>query len=140
MKHFILFFTLSLTLFASNLEIEKKIYKTIIYSLFPQKQVIKIWSDDERKNNFLSSLQKILIVQKPSLADMLIINKPLQKTFPQKIIFVTNYPILEKYKDTAIGGFYWQKGRPNIIFLEKNLKKFHISLPDSMQGYIEEDL
>jgi len=139
LKTFIALLLLFLNLFASNLEIEKKIYKTIIYSLFPHKEIIKVWSDDKRKKSFLISIQNITIVKNPKNADILIINKPL-KHIPNKIIFITNYPILKKYKDIAIGGFYWQKGRPNIIFLEKNLKRFHLNLPQSMQEYIEEDL
>ena len=139
MKKLILLLVLSYSLFASNLDIEKKIYRAIIYSIFPNKQTISIWSDDIRKNNFLSSLHKIRIVKEPSSADMLIIEKPL-KTLPDKILFITSYPILEKYKNKAIGGFYWQKGRPNIIFLDKNLKRFDIKLPDSMQEYIEDEL
>jgi len=44
------------------------------------------------------------------------------------------------YKKDIVGGFYWQKGRPNILFLKDNIDKYNIKLPSSMKQYIESEL
>lgn len=36
----------------------------------------------------------------------------------------------------VIGLIFWRKGRPQIIFIEKNLKKFDIQLPEEYKKYI----
>jgi len=126
-------------LFGQNNSVEKKIYTHILYSIYPHKAGIKVWSDDKHKQNLLLSIPKVQFVTDPQKADFLIIqhNKNIQ---PKGVIFVTDYHLLQHYKNQAIGGFYWQKGRPNILFLRKNLQKHHIKLPKDMQEYIEDTL
>jgi len=38
----------------------------------------------------------------------------------------------------VVGGFFWQKGRPNIIFLERRIKALHIQLPQDLQEFVDE--
>jgi hypothetical protein len=126
-------------LFSSDLKTEQKIYEVIIHTLLPQKEEIKVWSDDVSKEKILSSIVGVKSVSSPEEADFLLLSKE-KKVQSKGIRFVTTFRLLEAKQNSVIGGFFWQKGRPNILFLRKNLQKHHIKLPKSMQEYIEDEL
>jgi len=139
LRLFITFFIFTSLVFSSSFEIEKKLYTLIVFSIFPQKTMIKIWTDEPRKKEILLHVKNIQIVNDPESADLIIVKSThLPKT--SALVFVSDYNLLNKYKDRAIGGFYWQKGRPNLLFLSKNLQAFHIELSKNMQEYIEDSL
>ena len=121
------------------MDIQKRIYHTIIDSIFPHKDTIYIWSDTPKKDKFFSNMKNVTLVKTPQEADFLVIKHSLDIK-SKGLKFASSYKILKYYKDDILGGFYWQKGRPNILFLEKNLEKHHIILPKSMHDYIESDL
>jgi len=126
-------------LLAESNSIERKIYTHILYSLYPQQTAIKVWSDDANKLKLLQNIPRIKVVQNPKEADIIVLQK--SKNVPgDALLFVTDYHLLEHYKKRAIGGFYWQKGRPNILFLKPNLLKHNIQLPKDMQEYIEDTI
>ena len=140
MKKILILLCYSIILFADSFSIEKQIYTHIIDALYPQKAtIVKVWTDDTSKLKILQSIPQVKIVKKPQEADFLVVHK--EKNLQSKgLIFTTDYHTLEVYKERAIGGFYWQKGRPNILFLRQNLKKYHIKLPEDMQEYVEDSL
>ena len=103
---FLLFFIV--TLFASNMEYELKIYKTLLDNIFPQKESIRVWSDCSKKKRLLTNLANVKIVNEINDADILIANK--QKDLPKnKIIFTTNYLILKNTSTLELIGqtFYF---------------------------------
>lgn len=125
---------------ASDLKTEQKIYKLIIHTLLPNKQTYKVWSDTKHNRELLATTPHVILVNSPKDADFLLLNNDNNLTNTKAIIFVTDFQLLEKMKNSAVGGFFWQKGRPNILFLRKNLQKYKISLPESMQEFIEEEI
>ena len=137
----IIFLCLFIPLIAitSDLRTEQKIYKLIIHSLLPQKKEIKVWSDTPQNRAILNTIPDIIFVKSPRKADFLLLN---HDNIPsvKGIIFVTDFKLLQKMHNSAVGGFFWQKGRPNILFLRKNLNKKDLTLPKSMQDYIEDTL
>ncbi|WP_457750077.1 hypothetical protein [Sulfurimonas sp.] len=128
-----------ITLSASDYTYELKIYNTLLSNIFPNKHIIKVWSDSAKKRAMLSRLTHVQFVSKQKDANILIIQNDTNAN-RNKPIFVTNYKMLLYYKNSAIGGFYWKKGRPNILFLKSNLQKYHIHLPNIFDKYIEDDL
>ena len=140
LKKILLLLLLSVTLFAQNPHnVEEKIYALIIHTLYPNKTYIKVFSDTPHYKEILQHISNIKLVSSPQDADFLVLENQLH-TPSKGVIFATSYHLLRDYKKDAIGGFYWQKGRPNILFLRKNLQKYHISLPASMQKYVEDEL
>jgi hypothetical protein len=140
LKKLILLFILSISLFASKIEVEKQIYKQILYDIFPYKQKIYVWVDSKNMS-FLNQLNRLKIVTNLQDADILIIKHELSTTnIENKIVFVQSYHLLKLYDSFAIGGFYWQKGRPNLLFLRKNLEKYNIKLDKGFEKYIEDEL
>jgi len=126
-------------LLAESSLVEKKIYSHILHALYPEKAGIKVWSDDKNKEAILQKIPKVQLIKSPKDADFVLIQKD-KDIHTNGVIFVTNYHMLQHYKKDAIGGFYWQKGRPNILFLKPNLQKYKIRLPKDMQEYIEDTL
>lgn len=69
-------------------------------------------------------------------ADLILTHKNYFTKCKNKMIFTTNY-LMFKNLPHAVGAFFYQKGRPNIIFRKNELKKFHITLPKEFDKYIE---
>ena len=124
---------------ASALQTEQEIYKTILSAIFPSKPIVHVWLDDPNKQEIFANIDKVRIVKERDEADILIIYKTYDIDAKDKKVFADGYLIFKHYKDNIVGGFYWQKGRPNLVFIKKNLKDYGISLPDDLQEYIEED-
>jgi len=139
MKKILLFLLLPLLLYAGSQELEVKIYTKIASFLFPKRTVIYVWSDAPKTYKILSAIPRVIVVQNEDKADILFVthDTTLQT---KKMKFVTSYRLLKIYKESAIGGFYWQKGRPNLLFLRKNLQKHHCILPQGMQKYSEDSI
>ena len=138
-KLFLIVATLAL-LFASEAQTERKIYDAIIHALFlDQERTIHLWSDSDRLRDELQKLRDIKIVEDIDQADMAIITNKLPKEC-KCLLFVTSNRRLKEYKNKAVGGFFWQKGRPNILFLKANLHKLNIKLPESMKQFVEDEL
>ena len=126
-------------LFASNMQYEQKIYATLLDNIFAGKLIVKVWTDDLQKERMFLKLSNVQIVKNAENADILIVER--EKNLPEgKLIFATNYLILKDYEKEAIGGFYWKKGRPNIIFLRANLSQHQLKLPRSFDSFIEDRL
>jgi len=88
-----------------------------------------------------SSLEKypgnLNITTECAKADLVILSttKDIPKECLEKILFGTRYSHL-KNKD-VVGSFFWQKGRPNILFYKQRLKEHKIKLDSSFDRYIE---
>ena len=136
---FLLIF-ISTVLFASKIDTEKEIYGSIIHAIFPNRQTVYVWSDD-KTTSFLDDISGVKMLDNVDNADILILSNFSKNAFlAGKIVFVRKYYLLKKYKDFAVGGFYWQKGRPNILFLKQNLEKFDIKLPNGLESFVEDEL
>jgi len=137
-----LIFSLLLTvivLSASKIEIERKIYTTLFQAIFTEVKHVKIWSDEPSKVEIFKKIKILSIVQDKKEADILMIFHT-HDIVDKKIKFVGTYELLKDYQKDAIGGFFWQKGRPNILFLQENLEKYHIDLSNKFQNYIKKKL
>ncbi len=139
MKKIFLFLVLPLFLYAASSEFEVQIYKKIANTLFPRRTRIYVWSDTPKVYKILSAIPRVIIVQNKEMADILFVTHD-TTLHTKKMKFVTNYRLLKIYKESAIGGFYWQKGRPILLFLRKNLQKYHCVLPQGMQKYSEDSI
>lgn len=89
----------------------------------------------------VNSLQKypgkLKIVTKCEEADLVILSTTTEIPKPclSKILFGTRYSHLKN--TNVVGAFFWQKGRPNILFYQQRLDKHHIKLNPSFDKYIE---
>lgn len=141
MKKFILLLLLSLSLFSSNttlLSVEKQIIKKILYAVVPDKKIINVYFQGSNIPDSIKKNKVIHIVKDYKKADVIIVE---QKNCKQnknlhKPIIVLDYNLLSKCPN-AIGAYFWQKGRPNIVMIEPRVKKEGIKLPDEFKIYLE---
>ncbi len=138
MKKAALLIALALATLAAG--VEEQIYGLIIQAIFPKKSIVRVWVDDTKKRELFSHIGRVIVVPEAEQADALFLfheHKALRHC-KNCIVFVGSYPLLLKTQNEAIGGFFWQKGRPNIIFLRKNLQAHNIQLPSDFSKYIED--
>jgi len=138
-KIFILLLLLANILFASSNAVEAKIYDSIFSAIFPHKNIVRVWVDKESKKTVLERIKNIKVVTSSLEADICLVFKS-KNIETNKVIFVGSYALLKYYKESTIGGFFWQKGRPNILFLKNNLDKYNVKLPAKFSKYVESSL
>lgn len=118
---------------------ETLIIEKIAASLFPS-QKITAWGETADQKNMIQQSNKINAVENAADARLIIVAKKIpQNLFKNSIIITTEYSLLEK-DDRIIGAFYWQKGRPNLLFLRERMEKAHITLGHEFDKYIEDSL
>ncbi|WP_353662019.1 hypothetical protein [Hydrogenimonas sp. SS33] len=122
---------------ASIHEIEKGIYRSIIHSLFLHRNVVKIWSDDRQKEYLLTHIGGVVRTSDPADADILFIFHRIDVK-AGKPVFVGRYSLFSVYGNRVIGGFYWQKGRPNLIFLRPGLERWGMKITDDLAPYVRQ--
>ena len=130
-----LFFAMLLT--ASDSTLESSIYKAISIDLTKsEKPKIYIYKE-------IVSLQKyhnnIEVVAKCEDAEIIVIST--LNEFPGncngKIVLGSRYAHLKDKR--VVGSFFWQKGRPNIVFYADRLAEHNITLSEDFQKYVEHD-
>jgi len=99
----------------------------------------KIWSDDPSLNNEFKADKNYTVVKDAKDADIVILrhSESLKNIPHNKKIFVLKYSMLSKIPQ-SFGAFFWQKGRPNIVFLRPRIKKEKLKLSSELQKYEEE--
>jgi len=131
----LLIFFLIATIHASDSQKASDIFNLIAKEI-TKKEVSNIYLHKYNK-----SIKKypgnLHIVTKCAKADLVILSttKDIPKECSGKILFGTRYSHLKN--SNVIGAFFWQKGRPNILFYKKRLEKNSVELNPSFDKYIE---
>ena len=140
MKYLIVILLISaINLTASIESVEQKIYASVLKALYGNDKRVAVWTDDQEKRVVLYHINNVKVVKDPQKADILFVYHNMDIN-SKKPIFVGSYRLLKHYKDQAIGGFYWQKGRPNLLFLGPNLQKLGMHVDKTLKQYIDEGL
>jgi hypothetical protein len=135
LKIVILILFLARQLLASDTDLAIKIYNSIALEC-TQKKEPKIYLHGE-----LESLYDTDVFNRTyECADADFVITDTLKMLPQscdgKIIFTNKYRLFMQ-EERILGAFFWQKGRPNIIFDKKRLERDNITLSPSFNKYIE---
>ncbi|MFK5936861.1 MAG: hypothetical protein QM497_00560 [Sulfurimonas sp.] len=123
------------TMYANDVKLASSIFNTIVSSITHKKNAtVYLYSDIESVSKYPDKLK---VVKDCSSADVVLLSsiKNIPKDCTFKILFGTKYSHLNN--KNVIGAFFWQKGRPNILFYKKRLEKYHIKLDKSFDKYIE---
>ncbi|BDY11717.1 hypothetical protein [Hydrogenimonas cancrithermarum] len=143
MKRIALFFLLTTLLFGFDpARYKAKIVENIALILL-HRQEVWIFTDDPSFKSIFKYDPKLKKASSCSKAEF-ILSRRLEvhrKVFEQnsssQFFFATSYRDYLKNKDVAIGAFFWQKGRPTLLFNKKLLQRHNISLPEKYRKYIE---
>jgi hypothetical protein len=117
-------------------EIESRILTELISSIC-EKKVLKVYTDSQKikkrlKNNNIEFKDRCLDV------DVAVLKFKNEQCLQIPIITL-EYDLLKFYPQ-SVGAFFWQKGRPNIVFIAPRLKQHHIKLNADFDPFIEETL
>ena len=127
----LLIFSLS---FADDVVIEKNIYETIFLALVDVEKP-NVYSEDTIES---LGLRPALFTQvyTCSQADIVVMTKStLGKKCQNKVVVGARYRHLKK--PFVYGAFFWQKGRPNILFKRTKLEEHNIVLTSKLIDYME---
>ncbi len=135
MKKLLITLIFSTLLVADDVELAIKIYSSIAYEC-TGKVNPKIYLHGDL--NLLYDVESINRTHECKDADFVIIStlKSLPLECESKVLFTNKYRLF-KNSQHIVGAFFWQKGRPNIIFDKERLEDNNIRLSDSFQKYIE---
>ncbi len=135
LKKLLITLIFSTLLLADDIQLAIKIYSSIAYEC-TGKVNPKIYLHGDL--GMLYDVDSINRTHKCSDADFVITStlKQLPPKCEDKIIFTNKYRLFQESKQ-IIGAFFWQKGRPNIIFDRERLKNQNIKLSNSFEKYIE---
>ena len=120
------------------IDLKLKLLSSIAHIICPKKEV-KIYTAD---NNFISHPKNkyhLQFVKNCIHADLILTSKlnHLKNICLKKPVFVTDYSEYIHHKNLIIGALFWQKGRPVLLFIKKNLERFHVKLPPTYSIYID---
>ncbi len=133
-KLLLIILILSSIVIADDKGIEKRIFESIFKELSTQDHP-KVYTNDKVESLALSS-ELFERVDSCEEAEIIIMTtKEIAGECQGKIVFGTRYRHLKQPYVT--GAFFWQKGRPNIVFKEELLHKHEITLSASMNDYVE---
>jgi len=118
-------------------EIENKIIMNMIRS-FTEQSHITIYTDSQRIKNLLRGKQ-ISFAVSCDVASVAILASKAIKNCNNIPIITLKYALLKVYP-SSVGSFFWQKGRPNIVFIESRLREQNISIGDEFTAFVEESI
>lgn len=119
--------------------IEAQIIDKIVVSIF-QNQKVTAWGETPYHKNMIEHSTKMLPADNFTDARLLIVSKKIPEDLSSDaVIITTEYSLLAK-DPRILGAFFWQKGRPNLLFLRERMQKSNVRLDREFDKYIEDDL
>ncbi|MRJ03152.1 MAG: hypothetical protein GXO19_02130 [Epsilonproteobacteria bacterium] len=140
MKKIALCLLIGSILFGSSVErLKAQLIEYIATKLNAHSPVTRIYVANGLGEEVESYFRDVEVVDRCEEADIIFTKKisALPESCLNKLIFVTSYGSYKRHKDRTIGAFFWQKGRPNIIFNTKKISQLHIELPKEFEKYME---
>ncbi len=119
--------------------IETQIIDRIASSMFPS-QKITVWGETAEQKYIIEKSHKLYPAENIHSARLVIVSKKVPENIPSNAILIsTEYSLLAK-EPRIVGAFFWQKGRPNILFIRERMEKANIVLGHEFDKYIEDEL
>lgn len=138
MRKLLFIVVLAVQLIAFDTQIASKIFDKIFGSMTTLRP-ITVYSENDDYKEVLDHSSILEKVQTPGEAFITIVTKRAEIPDINSLIFTTDPDIFEE-NSNAIGAFYWERGRPKIIFLRPRLERFNIYIDSSFQKYIVDKL
>lgn len=139
MKKLWLVLLLSVQLLAFDTTTASKIFEKIFTAMLPQK-TITVYTVNREYQKVVQLAPSLLLVKKHELANIVLVDS--FNEIPegnQNILFTTNSSVFERNED-AVGAFFWEYGRPKIIFLQSRLDSKNLTLSKAFQRYVVREL
>lgn len=138
MRRFVLYFTLAANLLAqeSDLKLHAKMMDKLATDIINKEQTTIC--DPTYGRSYSPYLKRAQMLNTCSDGDIAIVSSASQiQGHKNQIIIVTNYNLLNTIPE-AIGAFYWQKGRPNLVFIRSRLIEKQVRLSSEYIKLVDE--
>jgi len=141
LKKIIFFLSIPFILFASSHEIslEQKIVTKMAHAIVKKTtKSLKVWVYGGKLPSGFHEGNNFEVVSSCRDADILLIDKEgfEEESCKKTPLLVLDYELLSKYR-SALGAFFWQKGRPNIVFIAPRLQRHGIKTSNKFAQYVE---
>ncbi len=129
-----LFISISMAIDKSKLY-EIKIISYIVSSTIGQNKKVCLYNFSNSEVDIYRKFSNLKIVDNCKNADIIIV-KDLEnaKTFNKPAFAIGYFTFLNCIN--CIGGFYWKKGRPQIILIKERLNTFHIKPASKLEKFV----
>jgi len=115
------------------------IYEKIFRSFSSDKE-IEIFTKSEFFSEIFKYSDKLRRVDTPLKADITVVTNVDEIPENRSIrLFATDVTLIKK-SPSVIGAFYWDHGRPKIVFVGSRLKHYNIDLDPYFKKYIQDEL
>ncbi len=133
-------FCISALSHAGNLSVEQRLINKVLRALSPSAPPRKIYYEGAYLPEIFRNNPEVRLVSDPRNAQIIVANRVAEKLERyHKPILVLQYRLLKSYS-LAVGAYFWQKGRPNIVMIRQRLQRMRIRLPHDFERYIETTL
>jgi hypothetical protein len=123
-------------LYSFDIETASKIFDKLFFALLQKKEIF-VFTNNEDYKKVITNSEYLKIANTIDECDIILATqKDDLKSFSKKIIFTTEKEFLD-YHENVVGAFYWNKGKPEIIFLKEKLEKNNLKLIESFERYIK---
>jgi hypothetical protein len=125
---------------AGPLTAEQRLINRVFHALSSSRSPYRIYFEGSQLPEILRNNDEVRLVSDPREAQIIVadrVSKKLERY--HKPILVLRYELLKSYSQ-AIGAYFWQKGRPNIVMIRQRLRRVGIRLPSDFERYIETTL
>jgi hypothetical protein len=125
---------------AGSVRPEQRLITRILHALHPMGRPMQVYFEGRRPPDSLRDNPGIRLVSDPSDAQVIVADRysgRLERF--HKPILVLRYDLLKLYP-SAVGAYFWQKGRPNIVMIRPRLRRAGIHLSGEFERYIESTL
>ena len=139
MKKLWLSILLSAQLLAFDTATAAKIFDKIFLAMYTQKPIV-VYTVSKRYQAVIEVATSLQLSKNPRLADIVLVDAKHEIPEEGNYVIFTTDPSVFKKNESAVGAFYWEHGRPKIIFLQSRLKDKGITLSDAFQRYIVREI
>lgn len=130
---------LSVHLTAFDSVTASKIFTKIFFAIFDKSPIV-VYTPNPQYRHVITLAPSLQLADTHQSADILLADG--FDEIPSEsdtILFTTNAAVFRSHEQ-AVGAFYWEHGRPKIIFLQSRLELRHISLHRQFHKYIVREL
>ena len=139
MRYLIISLLLLLPLKAFDPSAAAKIYEKVFQG-FIEKPTISVYVENHEFDDMFKYSQVLERVYSPDIADVSIVTKKSEMPRGRDIVmFTTDLQLLKTYSN-IVGAFYWDHGRPKIIFLDSRLKRLNIEVSPYFTKYVRKEI
>lgn len=131
-------FSFSLLCSASSEKVEANIITSMLKAV-TNRTDLSIYTDSKKINKILLN-NDTAFVKSCDKADIAILETDTSVVkCKNRPVITLRYNLLKIYSN-SIGSFFWQKGRPNIVFIEARLRDHNITIDSSFNDFIEDTI